>query len=912
MTKRHAGIFAAKDAFDPDSFTTKCHDNSHAVLESCSWRARRNLAMVPAVTTSTKHKKWQPYLVKLAVFIHRHTIATLVVFSLITGVFGVLASRLQQKTTVRDLLPEDNRVVKNFEDTVDTFGLVDRVVIVVRFEKQHIELAEAFADILVDQSLRQPDFSKNLHWLKANLFDETEATSWHHYLQFLLRLMPAEQIPALTERLSDAGIKNQVTENRRNLMLVLESKSLIEKDPLNLLEFAGTYSKDITGSYQISFQDGFLVSADKDMLLILGKPTRSPEDVDYAMALDVFLKRQIDSAMQALAEEEGAAAVQQLKVGITGPHPIAAHENGIIRADVKSMFISSFVMVLLLFIIAYGRPLALLYVGIPLLSAEIWTLGIGYLLFGRLNLLTATFSAVIIGLGIDYAIHIFSRYLDERNSGHEALPALSVALAETGMGTFVGGLTTALAFLAMGVSNFSGLREFAAVAGIGILLCLFQMFTLLPALLFLRERFRRKPKHEHRAQWDFHLERILAWVTKVPRLSLVLFVLATLFLGTMATRLRFNPDLRSIRARSNPAIKLQNEVTAKVGGSLRSLTFVLEAESEEALYDLHDSLGPTLSRLKRQGDLVRYDSLLAVLQRPAKQSQNIHQLLEAGLTAKGIQASFQEAMDTNKMVISEESKLYIDNLAAGLEQTEPLHLREVLEDNPHFVRPFLAYREGTFKTLLHVYPAKGLWDKQATQSLTQQILEAAKRPAHADMFVTGIQTITDELKLLVHDSFELATILSFLLVVAVLVYHFRSLKLVALTLTPLVMAVIWMLGTMHLLGIDITLLNFVATPIVIGIGIDDGVHIVEKFLHNPRGDMCKLIASCGKAVTLTSLTTVFGFSSLFLAQYSGFQSLGLCAILGVSYCWLASVFLLPLLIPYFTKGFGEAPATPVT
>lgn len=810
--------------------------------------------------------------------------------------------RLQQKTTVRDLLPEDNQVVKNFEETVDTFGLVDRVVIVVKFEKQNLEVAEAFADILVEQSVKDADFNKNLLWLKANLFDETEETSWYHYLQFLFRLIPTEQIPALAERLSDEGIQNQVTENRRNLMVAMEAKPLIEKDPLNLLEFAGTYSKDITGNYQIKFTDGFLVSLDKDMLLILGKPIRSPEDVDYAVALDSFLKNQIASAKAALAEEEGEEAARALDVGITGPHPIAAHEHSIIRNDVVGMFISSFVMVLLLFIIAYGRPMALLYVGIPLLSAEIWTLGIGYLLFGRLNLLTATFSAVIIGLGIDYAVHIFSRYLDERSCGLDPLASMSIALSETGMGTFIGGLTTALAFLAMGVSNFSGLREFAVVAGLGILLCLFQMFTLLPALLFMRERLRRKPKLEHRAQWDFHLEKMLAIALKLPRVSLAFFFIATLVLGAFALRLRFNPDLRSIRAKSNPAIKLQNEVTSKVGGSLRSLTFVLEANSEEALYDLHDRLIPTLARLKMQGDLVRYDSLLSILQRPEKQSKNISNLHEAGLTGEGIRESFQIAMDKQEMVISPQSRLYIDNLAIGLEQVQPLRLSTLLESDPQFVRPFLALHNSKLKTLLHVYPSKGLWDKQATQNLTEQIISSAQATAESGIFVTGIQTITDELKLLVKDSFEYATALSLLLVVLVLFYHFRSSRLVLLTLTPLITAIIWMLGTMKLLGIDITLLNFVATPIVIGIGIDDGVHIVEKYLHQPQDEMCKLIASCGKAVTLTSLTTVFGFSSLFMAQYSGFQSLGLCAILGVGYCWLASVFLLPLLITIFAKA----------
>lgn len=858
-------------------------------------------------TKLLKHKVLQNRLQKLAGFIHRHTYTVLFIFASFTVYFASLALRLEQKTSVRDLLPADNQVVRNFEETVDQFDLIDRVVVVVQFQPEHIELAEAFADIFVEQALAQEDSRQYLWWLKANLFDETEDTEWHEYLQFLFRLMPSDQTAALAQQLTTEGIFQQVAQNRRELESGLGSKTLIEKDPLNLVKFAGTYSKEITGNYQLNFTEGFLVSKDRDMLLILGKPTRSPEDVDFSVALDAFLQAEVKSALSVLAEEEDVEADQLLSVELTGPHPITAHENRIIKGDVVNMFVTSFAMVLFLFILAYGRPLAMFYVGIPLLCAEIWTLGIGYLLFGRLNLLTATFSAVIVGLGIDYAIHIFSRYLDERTRGLEPLPAMEYALSETGLATSVGGSTTALAFLAMGLSNFSGLREFAAIAATGIALCLLQMFVLLPALVFLRERMRRIPKKVQRAQWDFHLEKLLTVLLRHKNVALTLITLFTLFMVSMSIQLRFNTDVRSVRARSNPAINLQNEVTAKVGGSLRSLSFVLEASNEEDLYALHDSLLPTLAELKQEGSLVRYDSLLVVLQHPQRQAKNLSQLNQAGISGEQIVADFRAAMDKHSLRMTPESDQYIRSLAKGLEPGRSISLKEIIEANSNFVRPFLNYRDNHFKTLIHVYPSTGLWEKQATRELTKRIMESAVKDSEVrppgKIFVTGIQTIAEELKQLVRNSFKYSTGLAILLILVTLLLHYRTPSLVLLTLTPLLIAVVWMLGTMKLLGIDITILNFVATPIIIGIGIDDGVHIVEKYLYRTSDQTGKLIASCGKAVTLTSLTTMFGFSSLFMAEYSGFRSLGLCSILGVFYCWMGSVILLPLLMDHFKVRF---------
>ncbi len=838
-----------------------------------------------------------------ASFLYKHTRLVLFVFLLLTVFFTIFALRLKQKTTIRDLLPSNNPVVHNFEQTVKNFDLVDRVVVVLQFEPGNLELAQTFAEIFVEQTESQEDFSEYLHWLKANLFQQTEDIDWYRYLGYITRIMSPNQIDALAGRLSPDGIEERVRENRRGLESGITSKILIEKDPLNLLEFAGSYTSEITGNYQISFTDGFLVSKDQSMLLILGKPIETPENVDFAIALDSFLKDQIAAAKVLFQEEEDTDPESLFQIGLTGPHPISAHENKVIQGDVVNMFVTSFAMVLLLFVLAYRRPLGLFYVGIPLLCAELWTLGIGYFLFGRLNLLTATFSAVIVGLGIDYAIHIFSRYLDERSKGLQPEPSMRIALSQTGLGTLVGGGTTALAFLAMGISNFSGLREFASIASIGIVFCLLQMFVLLPCMLYWRERWRRDKSRPQRAQWDFHVEKLLTVCLRHRKIALTLIGISTAFLAFEAFRLRFNTDIREVRARSNPSIKLQNEVTAKVGGSLRSLSFVLEGESEEDLYRLHQSLVPVLQELKEAGSLVRYDSLLMVLQPPERQHQNIDYLAERGISGESVSADFERATDQYQMRMTPDNQSYIEHLARGLDKRDPITLKSILDTSSQFIRPFLSYSDGKFGAIIHVYPSKGLWEKDATKSVTEKLLNAVPVEQRENIFVTGIQTMADELKVLVRESFKYSTVAAIFLVLTTLFLHFRKFSLVILTLVPLLVSVVWMLGTMNLLGIDITLLNFVATPIIIGIGIDDGVHIVEKYLHRAGEDMGKLMANCGKAVTLTSLTTIFGFSSLFLADYSGFQSLGLCAILGVFFCWFGSVVLLPLLMETFQINF---------
>lgn len=851
-----------------------------------------------------KHRS-KRILLGLTHLISRYYVAILLLFTALTILFGSFALRLEQQTTVKDLLPDHNEVVRHFEETVRDFNMTDRTLVVVEFAPENLENAQLFADILVDEVRQDEQFYDYLGYFNGNLFDQIEQVDYYEYLQFLMRFLPRDKLEQMAVRLSPQGIRQRILQNYRDLESGIASKSLIEKDPLSLLDLAASYREEITGNYSLDVNDGYLVSKDHTVLLILGKPARPPEEVEFSVALTEFLEAKIESAKLAFGEEEGVNADDLLKVGLTGAHPITAHENMTIKSDVVSMFVTSFAMVLLLFIIAYHRPLALLYVGIPLLAAEVWTLGIGYLLFGRLNLLTATFSAVIVGLGIDYAIHIFSRYLDEKAGGKTALQAMELALSETGLGTIIGGGTTALAFLAMGFNSFRGIIEFSAIAAIGICMCLLQMFVFLPSMLFLRERFRGSgPVRPTRVQRDFKVEKLIVVCLKHRREVLAAIAIGTLWLAYEASHLRFNADLRSVRAESNPSIKLQSLVTSKVGGSLRSLSFVIESPSEDELYRMHDQLTLKLDELIERQELVRYDTALSFLQKPQHQMENIAYIESLGLHQEPLTEHFQNALSDQGFRLTDDNRTYMEYVQRGIRAQEPVSMKELLASSGgSLVGQFLHVDNGRFKAIAHVYPAKGLWFKSATNALIKEVLGAVQPNADQDFYVTGIQTISDEIKSLVQSSFKTTSAAAILFVFLILVIHFRRVSLVLLTLIPLLISVIWMLGTMELLGIDINILNFVATPIIIGIGIDDGVHIVEKYLHRKSFALGSVIASCAKAVTLTSMTTIFGFSSLFLAKYSGFKSLGISAILGVFFCWLASVVLLPILMETFKVKF---------
>ncbi len=133
-------------------------------------------------------------------------------------------------------------------------------------------------------------------------------------------------------------------------------------------------------------------------------------------------------------------------------------------------------------------PVTALLLTVPLLMSLGWTGGIAALMFGKLNLLTSTLGLVLFGLGIDYGIHFFARYAEERGRGRSVDDAIEETYTSTGVGIAVSAGTTAASLFVLQIAQFRGFSEFGFIGGLGIVFALTAMLSILPALIVLAER----------------------------------------------------------------------------------------------------------------------------------------------------------------------------------------------------------------------------------------------------------------------------------------------------------------------------------------------------------------------------------------------------------------------------------------
>ena len=162
------------------------------------------------------------------------------------------------------------------------------------------------------------------------------------------------------------------------------------------------------------------------------------------------------------------------------------------------------------------------------------------------------------------------------------------------------------------------------------------------------------------------------------------------------------------------------------------------------------------------------------------------------------------------------------------------------------------------------------------------------------MEATGTPVLNYYATDLLRTSYLWAAVWAFVAIVVLILLHFQSFKYLLLTLTPLVLAVLWRTGAMVWFGIEFNPANIVTLPLIIGIDVAFGVYIIDRYREDGR--LSIFAGSTGKAIIMSSLTSLFGFSSLLISEYTGMFSLGQLMSLGIAIGLVTAIFFLPQLL----------------
>jgi hopanoid biosynthesis associated RND transporter like protein HpnN len=663
--------------------------------------------------------------------------------------------------------------------------------------------------------------------------------------------------------------------------------------------------------------------------LLLARP--DPEELGQAIAT---LRAEVKRLKPAYPE---------LNIGITGELVLDEDEMQSSISDSTRATLWSLVLVVLMFGVSFhhrARPA----MGLFALALSVgWTIGYTTLAIGHLNLLTVTFATMLVGLGADFAIHFIYGYEEERARGLPPYEAMAKTMAHAGVENLTGALTTAIAFWAICFTDFRGVAELGLIAGTGVLLSFLAMATVLPALIFLQEAYRNEsPNPEPRPSWAWLLGILEDNLLAYPRLVLAVCLGFTLWCGVQAREVKFDFNLLHLQSPALQSVQTEMKLlSADEHGVLFAVSLAENLEEAEKKSKEFSAL-PSVTQVESVIPLVPKNypekaPLLLEIQQlmehvplpnpdDAANSGTSKGLMKMGDGFMMLESAFREAYprliespDPKVRQHARDFKDLLQRLFKTLEKMGPgpisdgvttfqFNLYGDLRSLLQFLKDQQADRPITLddlpapiklrsvgqtgKILLRIYPKGNPWERDSLGAFIHDIQQI-------DPNVIGTPVMVYYHTAALKRAFELSGWYALSAIAVILLLHFRNLKNTLLALMPKVVGVIWMLGLMAYYRVDFNPANFMALPLILGIGLIFGVHVVHRLLDNPHEGIFS--HSTGPAIALSAGTTMAGFGTLMLAHHQGIASLGFLMTAGVGANLVTSLLLLPALMRVISR-----------
>jgi hopanoid biosynthesis associated RND transporter like protein HpnN len=842
-----------------------------------------------------------------------HPGRTLLLAALVTLAAAVYA---QQSVRINSddstLISQDEPFRQDYKAFIDAFPEFDETTVVV-ITSESIDRAEDAVDAMRDALRARPDLIETVYAPSADDFFEDHGLLYLDLpdLEDVIERL-AEAQPALTALSEDPSLRGLFDQLDRSLEELEDEGEL----PTGFSRMARRIS-EVTDSLlagaprRISWADEFLEEEGTVYRLVI---LQGRKDFSESISTEHLI-----SEIRETARKLGLVPENGVTVRLTGMVPLAHDEQESLQDGLA--FAGALSLGLLAVILGYGVRSLRISVAtlVTLLCSITWTTAYAMLTVGEFNIISAAFAVLMIGLGVDFAIHIGLRYEEECRGGMSVREALVRSSRETGVSVSLCALTSAIGFLSFVPTPYPGLGALGIIAGGGMFLSLVSSFTVFPAMLATM----RAPSTQERFGFD-RFGRVYSSVERHARAWVV--VAGVLAVASIALSLRMQFDFSTLSMRDPHS---ESMVTLK------------ELQAEEIVTDYSATI-LVPDRARAEALAVDLEALDLVAEArapswyvPARQEDKLYMLEDAAFFLEPVlnpepplpppdAAERTSAFDTLHARITalpdpgiddalwrsiRDLRGSLDRLAAEADTAGRLAELEALvvsdleeridwlrraitvdavsfEDLPEDTRRRIVAPDGTTRVV--ALPVEDLTDVDA---LRRFVVAVDALAPHA----TGRPAVEVGIGRVVVETFEIAIALALVCVGIVLLLTLGSVADAAMTLLPITLAAFMTTAAGVLIGMPFNMTNVVVIPLILGLGIDSGIHVFIRYRH--AGSMTGMMeSSTPRAVLLSAVTTLAAFGSLAVSGHLGMRSLGVLLSIAVIALLFCTLVVLPALI----------------
>jgi hypothetical protein len=784
-------------------------------------------------------------------------------------------SSIQFETDIFRLFPSRQPALRLLLDSLEWTGSANDAYFLLEGNPQSLP-AEAgrFAGRLGQARIDgQPAF-KRITW---RIYDESQAESFKELIAYAVihpqLFIASKDLPRFVARFAPGQAAAALQRLRVSLAGQIGGLDggLAAVDPLSLRDLILPRLKAGGQALDLDPASPYYISRNGAVLIMIAEPARPVQDMAFARKL-----------VGAINESRRGSPVS---ISCAGAHISAVLDEAAMKSNVLVSIVTSLLVVLGIFFIAYRRLLPTLLIPLILACGVLFALGTAGLFLSSIHIISFAFTALITGIGTDYSIHIYDRFHSERAAGKTSREALELAMLDTGRGVFTAAFTTAIPFLALMVSDVRALHELGLLVGLGVIYSLYAtLFFLPPLLLFMERRF----PIAYRPIPGLGLSGVWRAVLRHPAAVAAGSLLITAGLSWAAFSITFDGELKNLQPRHSEAFLAQEKIEKNLSIAPKQIVVALEGRDLPDVLERVSRLDALAATLQTRGQIVAWSSLGSVIN-GKKTQMEISSLLREQFGGANLGRGISGALDRQGFA-TEQFQPFLDGMSR-LRQAEPVSPQEAvarLSASPlkGVVDRLLVKNAAGYHALAYLHYSGSSLDLPAFRTALAVIDPSAR--------MTGMDLISDQLKDAVRNSFTGAFLLGGILVLFFLLVHFASMPSgVFYSLFPVVAASGCMLGTMALIGQGLNFMNAMVLVTIVGMGSDFGLYIRFRVTAETPGERERQYVQIGRSVFLSAMTTIVGFGSLAFTDYGAMSSIGWATNLGVGFLTFFSLVTLP-------------------
>ena len=681
--------------------------------------------------------------------------------------------------------------------------------------------------------------------------DKSRASLRDVYARKAPLLLSAKEMQEFVRRLSPEGMARELDKTRQRLAGSENQEGPAIVDPLNFFELFGQRLHMAEGSPDLD--SDYFMTPDRKKLLMTLTPAGSPRD-------PAFSQRFVSSIESILGKHRNKG----LSAELTGIHAISVHEASVMKREIVTTLLLSFVTVTLIFFIFFRSLKGLLYVMLPVVNAIIMTWAVMLLFSGSLSEVTGAFGAIFAGIGIDLGIVLYARYLMNMERYPDPVERMDRSVKSVYRGTTTGVLITSLTFLVMVFSSYRGIRELGVMTAIAMLICWLFLFSLVSLAI--------KPSSGRHIGIKALKDIAIFCYTRPMKVIAAALVLA-LVPAVFIPRIEIRGDITRLGSATNsPRTVLEHMRDASVreeGVLITDMTMDMESALVRSI-EIKEALARDFDNISAAGD---------ILPPLVRQNNNLEQLssLDPGRIIRDLnRLAVEKGFDPSGF------GLFTERLRKMLQNREPITFRDI-EPVQEVLERLLVNEDDQWRIVV-----------------TGNLRSDAPHTALSGYTYTGPAFIRQELSAILRKDTLLIGAITLLLMNIVLFRYFRRIFPVLLCQAPAAISIAMTLGIMGLTGMSLNFMNAIAFVFLFGIGTNNSFLLLHDY-HIERNIGSSFLRT-GEVVLVAGLTTVAGFSAIGFSSYKGLASMGQVAATGMSLSLVLSLTLLPSLLRLDKRG----------